>query len=76
MVIQRANEILHHLEEHEAAGVDTEKRFTPPAPTTQLDLFTEQEQKLRKELEKIDINTLTPLEALAKLDELKKEVGL
>ncbi len=76
MVIRRANEILHHLEEHEAAGVDTETRFTPPAPTTQLDLFGEQEQKLRTELEKIDINTLTPIEALAKLDELKKEVGL
>ncbi len=75
-VITRANEILHHLEKHEAANVDTERRFTPPAPTTQMDLFSAQEQKLREELEKIDINTLTPLEALEKLDELKKEVGL
>lgn len=75
-VISRANEILHHLEEHEAADVDTERHFTPPAPTTQLDLFSRQEQKLREELKKIDVNTLTPLEALAKLDALKKEVGL
>jgi len=75
-VIARANEILHHLEEHEAANVDTERHFTPPAPTTQMDLFSQQEQKLREELKKIDVNTLTPLEALAKLDALKKEVGL
>ncbi|MCF7804996.1 MAG: DNA mismatch repair protein MutS [Candidatus Marinimicrobia bacterium] len=76
IVINRANEILRHLEEHEAANVDTEKQFTPPAPTSQMSLFGEQEQKLREELSKIDVNKMTPLDALAKLDELKNEVGL
>jgi len=75
-VIHRANEILHHLEEHEAASVDEEQHFTPPAPTTQLDLFSEQEQKLRSRLKEMDINQMTPIEALRVLDEMKKEVGL
>lgn len=75
-VIHRANEILHHLEEHEAASVDKEVHFTPPAPTAQLDLFAEQEQKLRARLKEINIDQLTPLEALKTLDEMKKEVGL
>lgn len=75
-VIRRANEILHHLEENEAASVNTEKQFTPPAPTPQMDLFSQQEQKLREELSQINVDQLTPLEALTKLDELKKEVGL
>ncbi|MBS1271388.1 MAG: DNA mismatch repair protein MutS [Candidatus Marinimicrobia bacterium] len=76
VVINRANEILHHLEEHEAANIETEKQFTPPAPTSQMSLFEEQEQKLREELSEIDVNKMTPMEALKKLDEMKKEVGL
>jgi len=76
VVINRANEILHHLEEHEAANVDTETQFTPPAPTSQISLFEEQEQKLREELSNIDVDKMTPMEALQKLDEMKKEVGL
>jgi DNA mismatch repair protein MutS len=75
-VIARANEILHHLEEHEAANVDTEKHFTPPAPTAQMDMFSRQEQHLREALNALDVNRMTPMEALAKLEELKKEVGL
>jgi len=38
----------------------------------QLDIFAQQEQKLAKEIEKLDINSLTPIEALNKLNELKK----
>ena len=75
-VIGRANEILHHLEEHEAASVDIEQRQQPPESTSQMDLFSAQEQKLREELSKLNVNEMTPVEALTKLDELKKEVGL
>jgi DNA mismatch repair protein MutS len=31
--------------------------------------------QIKKEVEKIDINTLTPVEALFKLNEIKKIVG-
>lgn len=75
-VINRANEILHHLEEHEAASVDIEQREKPPEPSSQMDLFSAQEQKLREELKGLDVDRMTPMEALSKLDELKKEVGL
>ena len=38
----------------------------------QLNMFAKEEKKLREELQKINIDDLTPLEALKKLDELKK----
>jgi len=31
--------------------------------------------EIRKELESLDINTLTPVEALMKLNEIKKKIG-
>ena len=38
-----------------------------------MDLFSKQAAALKKALDEVDINDLTPLEALSKLDELKKE---
>jgi len=40
----------------------------------QMDFFQQQEHTLRDELKEIDINKLTPLDALNKLFELKKIV--
>ena len=34
------------------------------------------EAKLKDELKELDLNSMTPLEAMAKLDELKKKWGL
>ena len=48
----------------------------PPDSSDQLTLFQEQESRLRKDLNTLDVNSLTPLEALQKLDELKKDHGL
>jgi len=42
----------------------------------QMDLFSEKEQALKKELGELNVNEMTPLDALAKLDELKKKHGL
>ena len=44
--------------------------------TPQMDLFSEKEQALKKELGELNVNKMTPLDALAKLDELKKKHGL
>jgi len=74
-VIQRAREVLANLE----ATVLTPNR-TPrlalrsrrkPQVTTQLDFFSAEEKALREELRNIDIDRMTPLEALNKLNELK-----
>ena len=41
----------------------------------QMDLFSEKEQALKKELGELNVNEMTPLDALSKLDELKKKHG-
>ena len=72
-VIHRATEILnHHIQQSEEKGGTS----TLPEPSNQMTLFQEQEFKLRKKLNELDVNTMTPLEALRTLDELKKEHGL
>ena len=71
-VIHRASEILnHHIEQSVKSGTSA-----PPETSNQLTFFHEQELKLRKRLNEIDVNSMTPLEALRSLDELKKEHGL
>jgi DNA mismatch repair protein MutS len=72
-VIHRATEILnHHIQQSE------EKNGTsiPPEPSKQMTLFQEQELKLRKTLNELDVNSMTPMEALKTLDNIKKEHGL
>lgn len=74
-VIDRAREVLL---EHESAG----QRFTAmltnddtqPRPAAQLTIFTPLSQPVLDRLREVDLNRLTPLEALNLLAELKKEV--
>ena len=42
----------------------------------QLSVFSEQDSQIRKEIEELDVLNLSPLEAIRKLDELKKKYGL
>jgi len=78
-VIERAREILRNLEKGEYAegGVPRiakgKKQSVAPA-SPQLQLFEETEDPLRKRLDAISIATLTPLEALNILDQLKRMV--
>ena len=76
-IIQRAKEVLHNLEANEltpnelpklALGEHAPLKVAEP----QMSMFAEQEQKLRKKLNEIDINNMTPLEALQLINELKK----
>jgi DNA mismatch repair protein MutS len=71
VVIQRAKELLH---KHSNA----DNGYTPEVNLelrTQMDLFSEKEQALKKELGELNVNEMTPLDALSKLDELKKKHG-
>jgi len=76
IVIQRAKEVLHNLETQALNGSD-EPRIAQHHSSTeegaqQMSLFEELERSLRTELESINPNELTPIEALNKLDQLKQ----
>jgi DNA mismatch repair protein MutS len=77
-VIRRAKEVLSNLESEAltphrmpklARRHSNGKETAPPA---QLDIFQQQEQKLREKIAQVDINNTTPLEALNLLASLKK----
>ena len=80
-LLDRANEILALLEEKHATagGGDTLQKVKSikPAPNYQLNIFdgvTEDMRRAQQILDDTDINTLTPVEALLKLNELKNVV--
>ena len=71
-VLSRAKEILnHHLESATQTGTSV-----PPEASNQLSMFERQEAAFKNDLDKFDINKMTPMEALQKLDELKRKHGL
>lgn len=78
-VINRANEILKTLEAsrtQEGGTSENIKRVTEE--NMQLSFFQLDDpvlENIREELTKIDINTLTPIEALMKLNAIKKMIG-
>ena len=73
-LIQRAEELLHELEnKHVGAPIADSLKKAPP-PKMQLSIFdahTETFHRIRRLLEDTDINRLTPVEALLKLQEIK-----
>ena len=69
-VIHRATEILNHHINESAKKSGTS---LPVKQSNQISLFKEQEFKIIKKLNKLDLDTMTPMEALQTLDELKKE---
>src|SRR6202451_2863124 len=72
-VITRAREV---LAEHESAERLATDPFSPGAspPAAQLTIFTPLSQPVLDKLREVDLNRLTPLEALNLLAELKKEI--
>jgi DNA mismatch repair protein MutS len=66
-VIQRARDVLHELETERSGGA-------PAAALPQLSLFaaTPPDDGLRRELAGIDVDAMTPLEALTRLYELRE----
>ncbi len=75
-VIERAKEILKNLENGEfeegAPRIAKSKKGPKKEPSPQFSLFETPEDQLRIRLNRINIATLTPLEALNLLDELKR----
>ena len=79
-LIARAKEILANLEANELTPHSKKpklamRRKGRSVDANQLSLFGDQQsQKVKKALDGVDINRMTPLQALQKLDELKKIV--
>lgn len=77
-VVSRANEILKTLEESRSQSGASEKIKRVTEENIQLSFFQLDDpilEAIRDELTKIDINTLTPVEALMKLNSIKKMIG-
>lgn len=80
VLIKRANEILVQLEESHSSGGDLKEKTAEIAAqdNIQLSMFQLDDPVLsavKDELLKTEINTLTPVEALMKLNEIKKMIG-
>jgi DNA mismatch repair protein MutS len=81
-IVSRSQEIMHYLEENRTSenvksnGKQTRETVQNiPKNNYQLSFFDPTDpkaEKLKNMLSKLDINTLTPIEALMKLNELKK----
>ena len=77
-VIDRANKILVQLEKSHAGQEKKKVTSGPKVDDMQLSFFQLNDpvlEQIREELVAIDINTLTPVEALMKLNEIKKWTG-
>ena len=80
-LIRRANEMLVHLEKSHASEEASKKLASASVNSDdyQLSFFQLDDpvlQQIKEKLIGIDINTLTPVEALFKLNEIKKMVGV
>lgn len=71
-VVFRANEILHFLEKDKHKNDRTKEIREAPKPIPQLNLFANDPRfnEIMEMLEKVDINTVSPVEALLKLNEV------
>ncbi|MDO4224724.1 MAG: DNA mismatch repair protein MutS [Bergeyella zoohelcum] len=77
-VISRANEILKTLEDSRKQSGTKQKIKKVTQDSLQLSFFQLDDpvlENIREELTKIDINSLTPIEALMKLNTIKKMIG-
>jgi DNA mismatch repair protein MutS len=76
-VVLRANEVLIQLEQSKGKEKRKEQLKQTPKYGYQMNLFAVSDphyEKIRETLKQLDINTLSPVEALLKLNELKKWV--
>ncbi|MDH5609383.1 MAG: DNA mismatch repair protein MutS [Cyclobacteriaceae bacterium] len=72
-VVIRANEILKYLEKEKGGVAEREKLQTMPTQNFQLNLFEADPriERLMELLRGVEINTISPVEALLKLNEMK-----
>lgn len=77
-VVNRANEVLKTLEKSRSQSESKCKTKALTEENLQLSFFQLDDpvlENIREELTKIDVNTLTPIEALMKLNSIKKMIG-
>lgn len=81
-VVERANEILSQLETQKSEQTSSSKRIETKSNRKegyQLSIFQLDDPALmniKEQLEAVDINNLTPIEALNKLSDIKKSIGI
>lgn len=77
-VLKKAEEILEQMEKNHASDALIKKTGKIPQENVQLSFFQLDDPilvSIREEIENTDIDTLTPVEALMKLNEIKKKLG-
>jgi len=78
-LISRANDILSHLEKsHSSEQLTSKAKTITMESDMQLSFFKLDDpalERIKDEIIRTDINTLTPVEALLKLNEIKKMIG-
>ena len=74
-VVARAQEVLRELEEDEHGTAVSPRRSPAPAQVRQLTLFEAAPSPVVEKLKKMDISTMTPVEALTVLWQLQKEAA-
>ena len=77
LIVLRASEIMQHLEKDHLTENRAEKIKEMPKNNFQLSIFEPNDprlEELKEKLSLVDVNTLSPIEALLKLNELKKLV--
>jgi DNA mismatch repair protein MutS len=77
-VVKRANEILFNLSGADHTLPNGQHVLDPAAdkdPVIQLDIFSAKDSALHKEVDELDIDNMTPIDALLKLQELKKKTS-
>ncbi len=78
ILVNRANDILKEMELKNAGNTNNTPSAAPSNDQFQLSIFdahTETFESIRKELGEIDINNLTPVEALMKLQAIKQKLN-
>lgn len=76
-VIERSKEILRELESNGAGSraVSRSAKISTRKETLQLKLFEGEKHPVVEEIEKLDVSTMSPIEAMNKLYELQKKVA-
>ena len=74
VVTKRANEILKGLERKSMLGNKAQEKENKKVTSGQLDLYNYKLAEIAHELDKIDINQLTPIDALNELMKIKEKM--
>lgn len=75
VVSKRANEILKSLERKSVLGDKAQEKENKKVATGQLDMYNYKLAELAHELDKVNVNELTPIEALNILVNMKEKIG-